>query len=309
MFWSLPEPKPEKSSMLQWRPKSSNFIESQEASMKSTPKDDRLIPLTRIAFTPLAIFTTIFGPLLYFLPGRTAQYWAWEINPEMSAAWVGAGYTFGALAIWTILILGRFQKLFVPIMATWALSTVMLIATILHIDRFFIDRIQFWIWFIIYLALPFALPVTWWLNKRRAIPPQENDLLFPKQMTLIAPVISALFYLLAFILLFNPGFAASFWPWQLTPLMSRVISGWLMFIATGALCLLFERRYSVYREFIPQAGIWFALILLAGWRHANNFDFGRPAAYIFFGMFIILVPLMFGLFFLFERQRRAAIHS
>ena len=277
--------------------------------MASTINDDRLIPLTRIAFTPLAIFTTIFGPLLYFLPAETAQYWAWEINPEMSAAWVGAGYTFGAFAIWTILIIGRFQKLFVPIMATWSLSTVMLIATILHIDRFFTDRVQFWIWFIIYLALPFALPVTWWLNKRRAIPPQKDDLLFPKGLTNLAPVVSLPFYLLAFILLLNPSFAASFWPWQLTPLMSRVISGWLMFIATGVLCLWFERRYSVYREFMLQAGIWFALILFAGWRHLDNFDFSRPAAYVFFGLFIILVPLVFGLFFYFERQSRATIHS
>jgi hypothetical protein len=113
--------------------------------------------------------------------------------PEMSAAWVGAGYTFGALAIWTTLIIGRFHKLFVPMTATWALACVMLIATILHIDRFCIDKIQFWIWFIIYLALRFALPVAWWLNKRREIAPQGNELLFPKPMLRIAPVISVLF--------------------------------------------------------------------------------------------------------------------
>lgn len=258
---------------------------------------------------PLAIFTAIFGPLLFLFPAETAQHWAWEIKPEMSAAWVGAGYTFGAIAIWTLLIIGRFQKLFVPLLATWAFSCTMLIATILHIDRFFIDRFQFWIWFIIYLTLPFLLPLAWWLNKRRATPPQGNELLFPKPMMFVALIISALFYLLALILIFNPGFAASFWPWPLTPLMSRVIGGWLLFIATGALCLLFEKRYIVYREFILQAGVWFALLLLAGWRHLNNFDFGRPATYVFFGTLVLLVPLMFGLFALFENQHRMLIHS
>jgi hypothetical protein len=277
--------------------------------VKPADKDDRLIPLTRIAFTPLAIFTLIFGPLLYLFPARTADYWAWEINPEMSAAWVGAGYTFGAIAIWTILIIGRFQKLFVPIMATWAFSCVMLIATVLHLNRFFTDTIQFWIWLVIYILLPFALPIAWWLNKGNASPFEPNELLFPKRMASIGLVVSVLFYVLAFLLLFNPPLAATFWPWQLTPLMSRVITGWLIFMGTGALCLLFERRYSVYREFIPEAGIWSALILLAGWRHADNFDFSRPAAYVFFGTFVLLVPLMFGLFFLFERQHRAALHS
>ena len=58
--------------------------------MKTDTRDDRLIPLTRIAFTPLALLTAIFGPLLYLFPATTAQYWAWEIKPEMSAAWVGS---------------------------------------------------------------------------------------------------------------------------------------------------------------------------------------------------------------------------
>jgi len=92
--------------MLQSSPKLSKFILKQEANLQSNNRDDRLIPLTRIAFTPLAIFTAIFGPLLFLLPHQTAQYWAWEIKPEMSTAWVGVGYTFGALAIWTILNFG-----------------------------------------------------------------------------------------------------------------------------------------------------------------------------------------------------------
>ena len=122
-------------------------------------------------------------------------------------------------------------------------------------------------------------------------------------------IISAFFNLLALILLFNPSFAALFWPWQLTPLMSRVIGGWLLFIASGALCLLFEKRYVVYREFILQAGVWFALLLLAGWRHSDNFDFSRPATSVFFGLLVLLIPLMFGLFLVFEKQHRMLIRS
>ena len=279
-----------------------SFLEGEE--MNTTKRDDHLIPLTRIAFTPLAVLTAIFGPLLYILPGATAKYWAWEIQPEMSAAWVGAGYTFGALAIWTILIIGRFQKLFIPITATWTLSTVMLIATLLHLERFFLDKVQFWVWFIIYLGLPIALPIAWYLNRRRAIPPQPDEMRLPQSLVNIALIASAFEYLLGFILLVSPSTAASFWPWQLTPLMSRVISGWVLFIATGALCLAFERRYAVYREFLPQVGIWFALIFIAGLRHINNFDFSRPASYIFFAVFAILPPIMFGAFFFFERQYR-----
>jgi hypothetical protein len=272
--------------------------------MKNDEKDDRLIPLTRIAFLSLAVLTIIFGPLLYLYPGRTAQYWAWEIQPEMSALWVGAGYSFGAMAIWTLLLIGRFPKLLVAVLATWPFSCVMLIATIIHIDRFFVDRIGFWVWFVIYLVLPFGLPIAWWLNKNHAVPPHANELRFPKNTDYIALLVSVVFSVLAGVLIFNPSFSASFWPWNLTPLMSRVIGGWILFLAAAALSLVFERRYIAYREFIPEAGIWFTLILIGGWRYSDQFDFGRAATYIFFGVLILLILLMFYLFFSLEKQYR-----
>jgi hypothetical protein len=271
--------------------------------MKNYEKDDRLIPLTRIAFWALAVLTVIFGPLLYFYPGGTAQYWAWEIQPEMSAVWVGAGYTFGAMAIWTLLLIGRFPKLLVAVLATWPFSCVMLIATLIHLDRFFVDRIGFWVWFAIYLGLPFGLPIAWWLNKNYAIPPQPNELRFSKNIIYIASLVSIVFFGLAIVLIFNPSFSASFWPWNLTPLMSRVVGGWILFLAMAALSLLFERRYIAYREFIPEAGIW-ALLLIGGWRYSDQFDFSRPAAYVFFGALILLTVLMFYLFFSLEKQYR-----
>jgi hypothetical protein len=272
--------------------------------MKNNKKDDRLIPLTRIAFGALAVLTVIFGPLLYFYPGRTVQYWAWEIQPEMSAVWVGAGYTFGAMAIWTLLLIGRFPKLLVSALSTWPFSCVMLISTLIHLDRFFVDRIAFWVWFAIYLFLPFGLPIAWWLNKNHAIPPQADELRFSKNVVYIAPLIGAVFAVLGLVLIFNPLFSASFWPWNLTPLMSRVIGGWILFLAAAALTPMFERRYIAYREFIPEAGIWFTLILIGGWRYSDQFDFNRPTTYIFFSVLILLILLMFYLFFSLERQYR-----
>lgn len=272
----------------------------------NTVQDDRLIFLTKAAFGPLAVFTAIFGPLLFLFPGSTATYWAWEIRPEMSAAWVGAGYTFGALAIWTILIMNRWHKLFVPIVATWTLSTVMLIATIMHWDRFFINRIQFWIWFIIYIFLPVGLPLIWVLNSRRSIPAQANEMLLPQPLVMGFAAGGIAGVVLGLILLFSPATAASFWPWELTPLMSRVISGWVLFIGVGALCTLLERRYKVYREFILAATVWFFLLLVAGIWHRSDFDFTRASSYIFFSLFAAVVPFMLFLFITFERRYKSA---
>lgn len=272
--------------------------------MKNYKRDDRLIPLTRIAFGFLALLSIISGPLLYLYPGGTARYWAWEIQPEMSAVWLGAGYTFAAMALLTLLLIGRFQKMLVILLSAWPFSCVMLFATLVHLDRFFVDRITFWAWLIIYFVVPFAFPAAWLLNKKYASPQQGDELQFPKNSAYIAALVSLGIFLLAAILIFNPAMAASFWPWNLTPLMSRVIGGWILSWSAAALSLVFERRYLAYREFIPEAGIWFALILIGGWRYLDQFDFSRPAAYVFFGVLILLTLLMFYLFFSLERQYR-----
>jgi hypothetical protein len=276
--------------------------------MQNNQRDDRLIPLARIAFGFLAVLSIIYGPLLYLYPGGTARYWAWEVQPEMSAVWLGAGYILAAIFLSTILFLGRVQKLFVALLTVWSFSCAMLFATLIHIDRFFVDRLAFWAWFFIYLIVPIAVPAFWLLNKKHAIPHQEGELQFPKNSAYLGAFIGFGLFLLAAMLIFNPAVAASFWPWNLTPLMSRVIGGWILALAAAALSLVFERRYLSYREFIPEAGVWLVLILIGGWRYSEQFDFSRPSTYIFFGGLSLLALSMFYLFFSWESRYRK-MHS
>jgi hypothetical protein len=181
----------------------------------------------------------------------------------------------------------------------------MLFATLMHLDRFFVDRIAFWGWLIIYLLVPFAFPAAWLLNKKYAVSRQDDELQFPKNSAYIAAPVSLGIFLLAAVLIFNPATAASFWPWNLTPLMSRVIGGWILSWAAAALSLVFERRYLAYREFIPEAGVWLVLILIGGLRYSDQFDLSRPSTYIFFGGLSIMALSLFYLFFSWERRYRS----
>ena len=258
--------------------------------------DDRLIPLARYFFAPLTLFTAIFGPLLILFPGETDIYWSWQIGPEMSAVWVGAGYTFGALAITTMLVVGRWSASVVAVVATWPFSLVMLAATLLHLDRFFLGTIQFFVWTLIYLALPLGLPVIFLVNRRRDPGLQPTDMLLPRWLRTVLVLAGAIVGLFGLLLFFSPTTAASFWPWQLTPLMSRVIAGWLIFLSTGAMCALFEQRYVAYRYFVPSAVAWFAILLVASLFHLNDFDPARLSTPIYFvavGAVILALALMF----------------
>src|SRR5436309_13737228 len=98
--------------------------------------DDRLIWLARIAFGVLIPFTGIFGPLLILFSETTRNFWAWEITPAMSSVWVGAGYAFGAIAITTMIVIGRWRSAIIPTIATLPLSVCLLGATFLQPERF-----------------------------------------------------------------------------------------------------------------------------------------------------------------------------
>src|SRR5688500_5521346 len=112
--------------------------------------DDRLVPLVYGVFAPHALLTAIFGPALALFAESTHAYWAWEIKPAMSAVWLGAAYTFGAIALATMLAVGRWRAAIVPVVGTWAFAIVALAATLLHQDRFFLGTLNYYVWLAIY---------------------------------------------------------------------------------------------------------------------------------------------------------------
>jgi hypothetical protein len=267
-------------------------------------KKDRLMLPVWIAFVPLAGLTAIFGPLLVLFSDSTRSFWAWEITPAMSAVWVGAGYTFGAMAIVTMLLVGRWRGAVVAIAATWPFSIVMLAATLLHLDRFFLGTLNFYVWLAIYVVLPVALPLIWWLNRKQDPGPQAGDTLVPASPARLLGGVGVALALASLLLIVTPPVAASFWPWRLTPLMSQVIGGWILFVGVGLVCLLFERRYIAYRYFLISASIWMAILFVASFLHLDNFDFSRAASWLWFVLVGGASVGALGFYFYMERLHR-----
>jgi hypothetical protein len=230
--------------------------------------------LTRFSYLPLAVLTAIFGPILVLFPGSTEDYWSWPIRLDMSAVWVGAAYTFGAAAISTMLLRGRWTEAIVPVISTWPFSVVMLAATIIHNDRFFLGTVNYYIWLAIYVYLPFALPVMFFLNRQQDPGVSATDTLLPVRLRFVLSVVGAATALYGLLLIFEANAVLDTWPWQLTPLMAKVIGGWLLFIATGTLWTAVEARYAAYRYYFPVAAFWFALLLVASFANRDDFNDG-----------------------------------
>jgi hypothetical protein len=180
----------------------------------------------------------------------------------------------------------------------------MLAATLVHLDRFFLGTVNFYVWLVIYVALPVLLPLIWWLNRDQDPGPQPCETLEPRRLALAGGVVGVVLALASLLLIFAPSVAASFWPWQLTPLMSRIIGGWVLFAGVGLAFLFFERRYIVYRYFLPCSGIWMAILFFSSFLHLDNFNFSRAGSWLWFVLVGVLALAAFGFYFYMESLHR-----
>lgn len=271
----------------------------QDASIVA-PGANRLHWLTRYSFLPLVLFTAVFGPLLVLKPGSTDDYWSWSINPDLSAVWVGAGYTFGAVAISTMLIRGRWTEAIVPVLGTWPFALVMLLATLVHNDRFFTDTANYYIWLAIYVYLPIGLPVMFLLNRGSDPGASSHDKLLPIWLRAVLCTAGLMTAACGLLLVAGSNAVMDAWPWQLSPLMAKVIGGWLLFIATGAALTAVEERYSAYRFYFPVSSFWFALLLVASIANSEEMDNGLSPI-LFFGAVTCATVGSLGVFLFMER--------
>jgi hypothetical protein len=257
--------------------------------------DDRLWPLARWVFLPLIPLTAVFGPLLVLAPGHTAKYWAWTIQPPMSAVWVGAGYTFGACAISTMLVLGRWRTAILAIIATIPFAYAMIVATLLHLDRFATGSVRFWVWLAIYAVLPIGLPIILLRNRRADPGVGPGDQLLPRWLGRGLGVIGIVIDAFALALFVFPRTVSRVWPWSLTPLMAQVVAGWLMFFGTGAAMFLVERRFRAVRAFLPSVAVWFAILGVAALFHLDDFTRGPVATGVYFTAVTVVVLVSLGI--------------
>ncbi len=277
--------------------------------MRPAQPDDHITLLARLAVWPLVVLSGIFGPMLFLLPHLTDTIWSWPIQPPMSAVVLGAGYIFGSIAFASLLLRNQWHALSVALMTTWVFSVVMLAATLIHLDRFFLGTMRFNVWFVIYVALPILLPVIGLVNRRHSAPRKPDELVFagPVRIALLLAGVLVLAFGV-FMFVYPPG-AAAVWPWLLTPLMSRVLSAWVMFLGLAGCLVFFEPRYSAYRAPLPGIIIWAVALLVGSLLHLDNFNFQRPAAWLWFLAVVGLIAstaLAFGVFEWMAYRRRSS---
>jgi hypothetical protein len=248
-----------------------------------------LTPRLRLTFYAFAALALIAGLMLFAGATRTDDFFSWTIEPPLTAATLGAFY-------WAafVLILGAAQS------ETWAaarptalpvavIATLLLVATLIHLDRFHRDLFG-WFWVAAYALVP---PLFGWVIFEQLRAPGE-DRRGPRRLPgplRVALVVEGFAMLGAGTLLFvAPDTAADLWPWALTPLTSRAIGAFVFGIGLAAAFAAWADDLFSFRGAADAYAVLGALTLLAVLLHRSDLgdDGVATAIYLSFCALILM---------------------
>lgn len=274
--------------------------------MNSSPRDDRVLPVTRAVAAPILLVLVSAFAILYFWPSDTARLFAWTIRPDMTPLLMGAGYLGGGYTLFRTLRGARWHEVALAFPATAVFTLFMALATLLHWDRFNHAHIWFFIWLGVYFVSPFLLMVLWWMN--RATDPRRFDpvaVMLPRLVRWTLGVAGVVELALAVFIFLAPDAIVAIWPWSLTPLTARVIAGWYTLPGVGFLSIALDGRWSAARVLVQSTLIATGLILIGVVRAWGDFDPANPLTWVYLVFVGIVFAALAALHVVMDSRRRA----
>jgi hypothetical protein len=244
-----------------------------------TPRDDSVLPAMRVVALVVVAVLLPALVILWGLPGRTADLWAWPIKPDLTPIFMGAGYGAGAYFFARVYRTARWHEVSVGVISAAVFALLMLVATILHYDKLnhgdapTLAAIAFYGWTSVYILSPWVVAGLWWLNQRTdPRVPELGEALVPPAVRVAARVAAIGALLAAAVVLIAPSVAIDNWGWNLTALTARVIGCFTAQVGTGFLLLSLDPRWSSWRVLVQTFLIAVALLLVGAGRAWDAFD-------------------------------------
>lgn len=251
-------------------------------------RDDRVIVATQIVAASVIVVLLLAFLALYIFPDYTDIDFAWTIQPRTSALLIGAGYTAGAYFFARLLLDKKWHRVQAGFLPITAFTIFMLLATLLHWDRFHHGALNFYLWTIVYAITPFLVTFIWWRNQQMALTGlEEHDLRFSRfirSALKIVGIVGALVFVIVFI---KPTLLIGVAAWKLTPLTARIFAGWSILTLCTVASIGFDGRWSATRTLMESAMVGIGLCLLALPRMWADFNPSSPMTYALVGGLVI----------------------
>jgi hypothetical protein len=249
-----------------------------------------------------SVLVFLAGFQLFILTEQTEHYFAWTIQPPLTAAFLGAGYWSSFL----LEILASRERIWararIAVPAVLAFTTLTLVATLVHFDRFHFGsteifaRVAAWFWLMIYLVVPPIMLVLWIRQQRLLGRNPHRSASLPASMRVILVVQSAFMLAIGVALFIMPTIAQLLWPWKLTPLTSMAVGAWLIGVGVFAGHAAWENDFSRIKAGLVSY-LAFGLLQLVGLgRFPSSLQWSQLVAWVYlFFMVTVLAVSLYGL--------------
>jgi hypothetical protein len=246
-----------------------------------------------------SILVFIVGIQLFILTEYTDRFFAWTIEPPLTAAFLGAAYW----ASFAMEFLAARRRIWVhariAVPAVLIFTGLTLVVTLLHLDRFHLSnpnlltRGAAWAWLIVYVVVPPLMGVLLILQLRvpGVDPPRQSAL--PGWVRAILIVHAVIMIPLGLALLIAPDATVGLWPWKLTPLTGRAIGAWSLALGIAAAQAYWENNWARVHVATMSYTVFGAFELLALIRYTGNVDWSKPQAwmYVLFLVSVLVVGI------------------
>ena len=251
---------------------------------------------TKVLLGVFVALTALATNQLFVLSEHTDAWFAWTIRPPLTAAFLGGGYGAGFLMVLLALRTHAWAHARVPVVTVLIFSTLTLVATLLHRDRFHfgadgaIARFAAWFWLGVYIVVPVALVLL--AVRQQRMPGADPERRQPLPVWLAAVLVAqgAVMLVVGVVLFVDPARSATLWPWTLTPLTARVVAAWLVAFGVAALLALVERDLERLEISAVAYTVLGLLELAALARYGDTVRWGSAAATVYLVLLIMVVP-------------------
>jgi hypothetical protein len=240
------------------------------------------------------------GFQLFVLTEETERFFAWTVEPPLTAAFLGAAYWASCSLELIAARETEWARARVAIPAVFTFTLLTLVTTLLHRDRFHFDsadpiaRTAAWLWLEIYAAVPFVLALVLLIQLRT--PGSDRPRLVPLSPWLRFPVAAQAVVLLGLgVALFAvPTAVAQAWPWTLTALTGRAVGAWLIGLGVAAAQLCRENDWARIRPAAASYVIFALLQCVALARYPGEIDWGDSRAWVYVGFLVSMLAVSAG---------------
>jgi hypothetical protein len=247
-----------------------------------------LRPGLRALLVVAGVLVLLAGVQLVVFTQRTATYFAWTIEPYLTAAFLGSAYWAAAAFEWSAARARTWADARIAVPAVFVFTTLTLVATLLHLDKFHLGssfglgtQLVTWIWIAIYSIVPVLMLVLWWRQRSApgADPPRTHP--YPTWLRVLVGAQAVLLLVVGTGLYVVPARASSWWPWTLTPLTSRAVGAWMFSLGVAAAHALWEHDSKRVR---PAAIAYLFFAVLEGislLRYADTLEWDSTAGVLY----------------------------